>query len=223
LKKYRRINVIIDFRTDVLLIVDFQNDFVTGSLAVPEAEDLIPIINKYIKIFEKVVLSRDKHKRNHPSFASQGGPWPDHCVDDTFGARVHSDVLKAMGAKRLFICGLATSAFEETDMALLSFIRGITPVINKGYDEEALSAFEETDMAFVLKAMGAKRLFICGLATDYCVKATVLDAIKEFDGEVFLLADAIKAVNINENDGIKAIKEMVDEGAILITSGDLED
>ena len=186
----------VDLRTDVLLIVDFQNDFVTGSLAVPEAEDLIPIINKYIKMFRKVVASRDKHKTGHPSFAPQGGPWPDHCVDGTLGAEIHSE---------------------------LSFIGDITPVMNKGYNEEAYSAFERTDMAFLLGAMWAKRLFICGLATDYCVKSTALDAVKEFAGEVFLLTDAIKAVNINPGDGEKAIEEMKDAGIIPITLDDLED
>lgn len=185
-----------DLISDVLLIVDFQNDFVTGSLAVPEAEDLIPIINRYIKIFRKVVLSKDKHKINHPSFAAQGGLWPDHCVDSTFGAEIHSE---------------------------LSFIEDITPTINKGYDEEALSAFERTDMAFLLKSMQAKRLFVCGLATDYCVKATVLDALRLFDGEVYVLHDAIRAVNIKEDDGIRAIEEMGHAGAIFINSSDLGD
>ena len=193
----RRIVMRINHGTDVLLIVDFQNDFITGSLAVPGAEDLIPIINKYISMFWKIVLSRDRHKKGHPSFAAQGGIWPDHCIDGTFGMEIHPK---------------------------LSFPEGmILPIIDKGRDKEAYSAFERTDMADLLGAMWAKRLFICGLATDYCVKNTALDAVKEFAGEVFLLTDAIKAVNVNPADGEKAIKEMKDAGVILITLDDLED
>jgi len=179
----------IDIGTDVLLIVDFQNDFITGSLPVPGAEDLIPTINKYMKMFGKIVASRDKHKKDHPSFVTYGGPWPEHCVEDTFGAEIHTGLQIPKNV--------------------------IVPIIDKGYDEEALSAFERTDLAFLLSSMWTKRLFICGLATDYCVKATALDAVKKFSGEIFLLTDAIGAVNINPDDGEKAIKEMKAKGIRL--------
>ena len=180
-----------DPKTDVLLVVDFQNDFVTGSLAVPEAEGLVPVVNRYIKTFGKVVLSRDVHKEGHPSFQEQGGPWPDHCVSGTYGLEIHSDI---------------------------SFPDGVgVSFVDKGWDEEAYSAFDGTGLCDSLKAMGAKRLFICGLATDYCVKATTLDALKEFNGDIFLLTDAIAAVNIDPDDGKKAIEEMEAAGAVSIT------
>ena len=186
---------------DVLLVVDFQNDFITGSLSVPGAEDLIPVINKYIKMFEKIIASRDNHKKDHPSFVTHGGPWPEHCVEDTFGAKIHAGIQIPEGI--------------------------IVPIIDKGYNEEAFSAFERTDLAFLLDSMSSKmsarRLFVCGLATDYCVKATVLDALKLFNGEVFVLLDAVRAVSINKGDDIKAIREMVDAGAVFINSSGLED
>ena len=98
-------------------------------------------------------------------------------------------------------------------------------LIDKGHEEEAYSAFDKSTnskISFILDNMSAERLFICGLATDYCVKATVLDALKKFDGEVYLLTDAIAAVNIEPDDGEKAIKEMVEAGAILATLEDFD-
>jgi len=176
-------------KTDVLLIVDFQNDFINGSLAVAGAEDLVPAINRYMRIFRKVVVSRDHHKPEHPSFVDQGGPWPAHCVGGTFGMEIHSGI---------------------------EYIEGIQVAsVDKGWDEEAYSPFDGTNLSKMLRDMGAKRLFVCGLATDYCVKAAVLDAIEEFKGEVYLLTDAIAAVNINPDDGDKAIEEVVKAGAEL--------
>ncbi len=186
----------IDRKTDVLIVVDFQNDFITGSLAVSGAENLVPIINKYMKKFKKVVVSRDRHKKGHPSFIDQGGIWPDHCVDGTYGMEIHSGI-----------------KFPDTTAVAL---------IDKGWDEEAYSVFEKTNLADLLKAIGAKRLFVCGLATDYCVKATALDAAEKYTGEVFLLADAVKAVNIHLADGTTAITEMANKGIKIITLGLVE-
>ncbi len=194
----------INKKTDVLLIVDFQNDFITGSLAVTGAESLVPVINKYIEKFKKVVVSRDRHKKGHPSFIDQGGIWPDHCVDGTYGMEIHSGI-----------------KFPDTNV---SGFKGtnIVALVNKGWDEEAYSVFEKTNLADMLRAMGTKRLFICGLATDYCVKATALDAAEKFTGEVFLLADAVKAVNIHLADGTTAITEMANKGIKIITLGLVE-
>lgn len=186
----------IDRKTDVLIVVDFQNDFITGSLAVPGAESLVPVINKYIEKFRKVVVSRDRHKKGHPSFTDQGGIWPDHCVGGTHGVEIHSDI-----------------KFPDT-----TFVASV----DKGWNEEVYSAFKGTNLADMLKAMAAKRLFVCGLATDYCVKATALDAAEKFTGEVFLLADAVKAVNIHLADGTKAITEMANKGIKLVTLGLVE-
>ena len=191
-----RIMTKIDRKTDVLLVVDFQNDFITGSLAVTGAENLIPAINKYIEKFRKVIMSRDRHKKKHPSFTDQGGIWPDHCVDGTYGMEIHSGI-----------------EFPDTSAVTL---------IDKGWDEEAYSVFTNTGLVHLLKDMGTKRLFICGLATDYCVKATALDAVEKFTGEVFLLGDAIRSVNINPDDGTKAMTEMDNKGIKVITFGIFE-
>jgi nicotinamidase/pyrazinamidase len=187
----------INRKTDVLLIVDFQNDFITGSLAVPGAEELVPLINECIKIFRTVILSRDRHKKDHPSFRAKGGPWPDHCVENTYGAEIHPGISWPLNVE------VAT--------------------IFKGMNQEAYSAFERTTLDIILKIIDTKRLFICGLATDYCVKATTLDAIEKTDTEVFLLTDVIKAVNINPDDGEQAIKKMADAGVKLITLNDLKE
>lgn len=186
--------------TDALLVVDVQGDFVTGSMAVPGAEEIIPIIVKLEQKFGTIIYSRDAHIPRHPSFKAQGGPWPDHCVIGTYGYRLHSSLM---------------------------YIDSIPIIVDKGLEEEAYSAFSGTIVVqrsdepadYIEDLLGTrniKRLFICGLATDYCVKATVLDALKLFNGEVFVLLDAVRAVNIDENDGRKAIHEMKNAGAILV-------
>jgi len=191
--------------TDALLIVDVQNDFVTGSLAVPGAIEIIPVINNIIIIprFGTVIYSVDSHIKDHPSFQAQGGPWPAHCVIGSFGHRLH---------KLMF--------------------SGNPIIVHKGLKEEAYSAFNGTVIAAGgpnIKAIEdflyfhhIERLFICGLATDYCIKATVLDALKLFAGEIFVFTDAIRAVNINEGDGDQALREMEEAGAILTISNNLE-
>jgi len=193
----------IDKNTDVLLVVDMQNDFITGSLTVPGAEEIIPIIDGSIPRFNTTIYSMDAHKENHPSFRAQGGPWPEHCVISSYGYMLYSD--PTLWEKRAII-------------------------VHKGLEEEAYSAFagnivgsNNGSLEEFLKTYGANRLFVCGLATDYCVKATVLDALKLFNGEVYVLYDAIRAVNIKEYDGIRAIEEMGHAGAIFINSSDLGD
>lgn len=195
----------INRNTDALLVVDVQNDFITGSLAVPGAEEIIPVIVELESKFDAIIYSRDAHIENHPSFKAQGGPWPDHCVIDSFGHLIHKDLMLCTGVPIV--------------------------IIDKGLEEEAYSAFSGNIVAGpdieiieeLLKTFNTRRLFICGLATDYCVQATVLDALKLFDGEVFVLLDAVRAVNIEEGDDTRAIKKMVDSGAIFINSNNLED
>jgi nicotinamidase/pyrazinamidase len=195
----------INKNTDALLVVDAQNSFITGSLAVPGAEEIIPIIVELESKFDTIIYSRDAHIKKHPSFKAQGGPWPEHCVINSFGHLIHKDLMLCTGVPIV--------------------------IIDKGLEEEAYSAFSGNIVAGpdievveeLLKTFGTKRLFVCGLATDYCVKATVLDALKLFDGEVYVLHDAIRDVNIKEGDGIRAIEEMGHAGAIFINSSDLED
>jgi len=204
----------LDRSTDALLIVDAQNDFFTGSLAVPDSEEIVPVLNNYIDLFEILLFSADCHIPDHPSFKAQGGPWPPHCV------------IGSNGWGREFHEGLRVpTLFYKTAF-----------IIKKGFYKEAYSAFDghitsatpgkkflDKPTGLFLSEFSIKRLFVCGLATDYCVKATVLDALKQFDGEVFLLIDAIRAVNVNPGDGDNAIQEMVDAGAKMLILEGIED
>jgi nicotinamidase/pyrazinamidase len=183
---------------DALVIVDMQNDFVSGSLAVPGGGEVIPVLNRYIGIFARqnlpVIATRDWHPLRHRSFRECGGDWPAHCVASSAGAA--------------FVPALALPADAI--------------VISKGTqtDREAYSGFEGTDLDRQLRARGVLRLFVGGLATDYCVLNTVRDALAE-GFEVLLLADAIRAVDVNAGDGTRAQGEMQKLGARPIRYEDL--
>ena len=193
----------INSNTDLLLIVDMQDDFITGSLAVTGAAEIVPIINQYIKKFSWKVLSKDMHPEGHCSFVEQGGPWPIHCPADGEGSKLHAD--------------LDIDERAVTHKSSVTVHKGTEP------DKDAYSAFDGTHLIDIMESWGITRVFICGLATDYCVKATVLDALN-LDFLVYLLADAIRAVNIKPGDGIAARHEMFAAkpvGAIPITLGEL--
>lgn len=177
-----------------LIVVDVQVDFCPGgALPVPDGDRIIPFINRYIKMFKEnnlpVIATRDWHPPNHISFKPYGGVWPIHCVQNTPGAAFHPK-LKL-----------------PNDVIVIS--KATEP------NKEAYSGFEGTDLSNILKSKGIKRLFIGGLATDYCVKNTVLDALK-LGFQVFLLLDGTKGVNVNPDDSKKAIEEMIRKGAIAI-------
>jgi nicotinamidase/pyrazinamidase len=179
---------------DGLLAVDVQNDFLPGgALGVPRGDEVVPVLNRYVAAFRAsglpIFASRDWHPPNHCSFREQGGIWPVHCVVGTKGAEFHPDFL------------LAPS----------------TIVISKATDHkrEAYSAFEGTTLDEHLRKTGVRRLFIGGLATDYCVLNTVRDAIKR-GYPVCLLLDGTRAVNLQPDDGRKAEEEMVRLGAVPI-------
>lgn len=174
---------------DALLIVDAQNDFLPGgSLAVPQGDDVVPALNRYSTAFRTrhlpIFASRDWHPPNHCSFTEQGGPWPPHCVAETHGAQFAS----GLDLRESVIISKATEPGSD-----------------------AYSAFENTDLNQRLKQAGVKRLFVGGLATDYCVLNSVRDAIR-LKYSVVLLEDAIRAVNIQPEDGPKALKEMLELG-----------
>lgn len=180
---------------DALLISDVQNDFLPGGrLAVPEGEQIIPVLNRYIGQFSHrqlpVFAIRDWHPANHCSFIQQGGPWPEHCVAGSKGAEFSADL------------HLPVSAL----------------VISKGTDveQDGYSGFTNRTFKEQLDNAGVRRLFIGGLATDYCVLNTVRDALSHHYN-VVLLTDAIRAINVRRQDGENAINEMIQQGAIPVT------
>lgn len=184
---------------DALLVVDVQADFVSGSLAVPGAASIVPVLNRYIAEFERedlpVLATRDWHPVDHVSFVGHGGRWPAHCIARTSGAS--------------FAYGLHV----DQD----------TVVVSKGKSQgkEAYSGFEGTDLARLLRMLHVKRLFVGGLATDYCVLNTVRDALR-LRYTVFLLEDAIRAVNAHPDDGADAERAMLRAGAVEIRFEDID-
>jgi nicotinamidase/pyrazinamidase len=177
-----------------LIVVDVQNDFCPGgSLAVAHGDEVVAPLNELIAEFldrnEPVFKTRDWHPATAKHFSKYGGIWPVHCVQNTPGAEFHSD---------------------------LSDDPRIT-VISKGVDESAdgYSAFDGTDLAKTLRDRGVEELWVGGLATDYCVKHTVLGARRE-GFEVKALADAMRAVNLKPNDSAQAIAEMRAAGAEIV-------
>lgn len=185
---------------DALVIVDMQRDFMpNGALPVPEGDKIIPRINEYVEIFFHkglpLFFTRDWHPQDHISFKDQGGLWPPHCVQDTEGAQFHPDLF--IPKDNRFIISKGTSR-----------------------DFDAYSGFQGTILDSLLRERGIKRLFIGGVATDYCVKNTVLGAIN-LGYQVFLLEDAIKGVDVNPGDSEKAIQEMLISGAVVIEIDDI--
>ena len=174
-----------------LLVVDVQNDFCPGgTLAVAGGDTIIPVINAWMPRFATVVASRDWHPANRVHFSS----WPLHCIAGTYGAQ--------------FRAGLDTGRF------LLVLDKGT----GNAYD--GYSAFEATseDLESWLHDRGIETLYVCGLATDYCVLRTVLDACRLGFG-VTVIGDAIAAVEVNPGDGQRAQEAMEAAGARFILSG----
>jgi nicotinamidase/pyrazinamidase len=178
---------------DALLIVDVQNDFCPGgALAVCDGDQVVPVLNRWIEEAQRqnipIFASRDWHPPGHISFAERGGPWPPHCVQETAGAAFHPDLELPATAQ----------------------------IISKGYDrdEDSYSAFGGTGLSEALKRMGIQRLWIGGLTQDYCVRETSLAAIR--DGfEVHVIVDGTRAVNVNPDDGRRALDDIRHAGAIL--------
>jgi nicotinamidase/pyrazinamidase len=176
---------------DALLVVDVQRDFLPGgSLAVPDGDAVIGPLNAYIHAFDArdlpIVFTRDWHPANHCSFTKAGGRWPTHCVQGSPGAT--------------WAEGLDVTPADQ--------------IISKGTEPlgEAYSAFSGTTLLSLLHELGVHRVFVGGLATDYCVCATVCDArIHGFD--VVVLADAVRAVNVQPDDEARALRQMEARGA----------
>ncbi len=180
---------------DALLIVDVQNDFLPGGrLAVAGGEKVVPVLNRYLVKFSMLNLpvyaTRDWHPAQHCSFSAQGGPWPQHCVAKTSGA--------------------AFAAALQLPPAAVIISKATKP------EQDAYSGFQGTNLNQKLRAANIRRLFIGGLATDYCVLNTVHDALG-LGYQVLLLGDAIRAVDMQPGDGQRAEAEMSKLGAQRIT------
>ncbi len=180
---------------DALVIVDVQKDFLPGgSLAVPDGDRILPVVNELIETFRlahrPIFATRDWHPPDHCSFKQFGGMWPVHCVQDTPGARFADD------------------AEIGDDVTVIS--KASAPGV------ESYSGFHNTDLAEQLRTLGVERVVVVGLATDYCVLHTVLDALR--DGfEVTVVEDGIAAVEVESGDGQRAIERMRTAGANVVT------
>ncbi|SHO46404.1 isochorismatase family protein [Desulfopila aestuarii] len=184
---------------DALLVVDMQNDFLPGgSLAVPDSAAIIPQVNSCIERFTAnglpVFASRDFHPTDHISFVANGGQWPPHCVAGTWGAEFHPDL-------------------RLPDSVI---------IISKGTDagREAYSALDATPLSEVLEEKAIERLFVCGLATDYCVLASAKDLL-DAGYLVTLITDSMRAVNVHEGDGDRALQSLIELGASTTTCNEL--
>jgi len=178
-----------------LIVVDLQKDFCPGgTLAVTDGNLVIPVVKKLVSIFREkewpIFFTRDWHPEDHCSFLDNSGIWPPHCVANSEGA-----------------------AFPENLNIPQEAI-----IIDKATkrDSDAYSGFDNTELDGILNHKGIKELIICGLATDYCVKETVLDALKK-NFKVTVISDATKAVNLASEDGARALDEMASKGASIYT------
>lgn len=199
-----------------LILVDIQNDFIPGgALAVPDGDAIIPVANKLIQQFDLIVATQDWHPADHDSFASQHKTqkpgdiievngltqilWPDHCVQNTNGAQ--------------FVEGL------DVDK--------ITKIFQKGIDKQvdSYSGFfdnghlRDTGLGNYLKAQNVEEVTLVGLATDYCVKFTALDA-RKLGFRTRLIKEGVRGVELNPGDCEKAIKKMKNQGVIIESTSD---
>lgn len=185
---------------NALLVVDVQKDFLPGgALPVPEGDKIIPTLNAYIQTFERqgwpIFFSRDWHPQKTAHFCEYGGPWPPHCVQGTEGAAFAEGLLIPSNA---IILSKGTSWEAESYSAFLGVDAAGTP------------------LADLLRRQGVRCLYIGGLALDYCVKQSVLDALRQ-GFEAVLLIDATRAVNLQIHDAEEAIEAMVRAGAQVST------
>jgi len=173
-----------------LIVVDVQNDFCPGgALAVPDGDAVVEAVNRLASEASFVVATRDWHPAGHASFATRGGVWPVHCVQGSSGAELHPDV--------------------DWDL--------IDVIVDKGQarDLEGYSGFEETELERLLRSRGVDTVDVAGLALDYCVKATALDA-RRAGFDVVVHRDATRAVEVNPGDGDRAVEELRAAGVSVV-------
>ena len=178
-----------------LLIIDFQNDFTAGgALAVPQGDEIADPVKRLAEHFQFIAATRDWHPPDHASFETQGGPWPVHCVQGTHGADFHPAM---------------------KDVAVDAVVD-----VGQGREDEGYSGFENSDLARILRENDVDEVYVCGLATDYCVRASTIDACREgFD--VTVVEDAVRGVEVNPGDSEQAFRDMRDAGAKVATSDEV--
>ncbi len=176
-----------------LVIVDYQNDFNPpgGALAVPEGDVISGTLNELARSgdFDLVIATRDWHPPEHKSFVAQGGTWPAHCVQNSEGAELHPDL----------------------DPNAIDYI------VDKGQapDTDGYSAFEDSELSDLLRDHGIDEITVTGLATDYCVKNTALDALRE-GFKVTVDTGAVRGVDVQPGDSERALEEIRAAGATLL-------
>jgi nicotinamidase/pyrazinamidase len=202
---------------DALLIVDVQNDFCPGgALAVPEGDRVVAVINRLIPLFPLVIASQDWHPAHHVSFAANHPGravgevievdglsqvlWPVHCVQGTAGAALR----------------------EDLDLSRIAgvFQKGVDPTVDSYSTFYDNGHRRSTGLADFLRREGVERVFLCGLATDYCVRFSALDALAE-DFAVVVVADACRGVDLTPGDSEKALAEMAARGARVVQTRDV--
>jgi nicotinamidase/pyrazinamidase len=174
-----------------LLVIDFQNDFTAGgALAVPDGDAIAGRVNELIDSgdFDLVVATRDWHPPDHGSFQAQGGPWPPHCVQGTHGAQLHPSLDPA----------------------------NVDAIVDAGYEPqlEGYSGFESTDLAAILREHQVDELTVVGLATDYCVRHTAADALRE-GFRVTVDRAGIRGIDVQAGDSERALDELRAAGATI--------
>lgn len=187
-----------------LITVDGQNDFCPGgALPVKEGDQIVGLVNRVRAAFQEIILTRDWHKPNSKHFKINNpkARWNTHCVENTWGAEFHPDLIVA-------------------NAIIIS--KGMDPEDDGGYSGFEGFTKDGKTMAEYLRDKEVTEIYIGGLATDYCVKATALDAVKN-GFKTFLLLDACRAVNLNPGDGEKAIQEMKEQGVIITSTKEVLD
>jgi nicotinamidase/pyrazinamidase len=187
-----------------LVVVDLQNDFAdpAGGLSVAGGEAIVPIVNEAVRAAlaadALVVATQDWHPESTPHFAKDGGAWPVHCVGGTWGAELHPTFELPIDAARVRKGTNGEDGYSGFTMR------------DPSTEEETPTELED-----LLRERGIERVVVCGLATDYCVKATALDAVR-LGFEVIVLGGAVAPVNIAPDDGDRALTEMTEAGVTLV-------
>ena len=186
-----------------LLVVDLQNDFAdpAGTLAVAGGEAIVPVVNAAVRSAQEdgalIVVTQDWHPETTPHFAKDGGVWPVHCVAGTWGAELHPSFAVPVDVPRVRKGTNGEDGYS-----------GFTMRDPESGDETP------TELEDLLRRRHIERVVVCGLATDYCVKATALDALR-LGFDVALLGDAVAAVNLDPHDGDRALAEMAGAGVVI--------